>query len=200
MSAILFSRAIGPVAIPVVISEAPESVLEITEIPLEDGSKATDHAHSAPFRISLEVATETLAVTYQSLVAWQKARVPFTYVSGFSVHTSLLIKRISAERTSEFCNVFRGTIDLQEVIIVSSASVAGDGSGSQSSSSKESQGGDNKPGGKSSRRAATPAASRSSGAATQNRAAGTVNRGDARTTPVPATRGQSILRQMGVGG
>lgn len=194
MSAILFSRSIGPVPIAVVISEAPESVLEITEIPIEDGSVATDHAHSAPFRISLEIATESAAVTYGALVAWQKARVPFTYVSGFSVHTSLLIKRIAPERSSEFSSVFRGTIDLQEILIVSSASVAGDGSAS-SSGSKESKGGAKAPGGKNSRRAATPAASRASGADTQDRAAGTVNRGDVRTNPVPTDsgRGQSIL-------
>lgn len=194
MSAILFSRSIGPVPIAVVISEAPESVLEITEIPLEEGATATDHAHSAPFRISLEIATESAAITYGALVAWQKARVPFTYVSGFSVHTNLLIERIAPERSSEFSRVFRGTIDLKEVIIVSSASVAGDGSAS-SSGSKESKGGAKAPGGKNSRRAATPAASRASGASTQDRAAGTVNRGDVRTEPVPSTspRGQSIL-------
>lgn len=205
MSAILFSRAIGPVPIPVVVSEQPESGLEITEIPIEDGSKITDHAHSAPFKLALEIASGTLSLTYQALVAWQKQRVPFTYVSGFDVHNDLLIKRVSAERTSDFSTTFNGRIELQEVKIVSSASVAGEG-GDRSGASTESSGGKREPGGRQSRRAAPPSASRASDAATKNRAAGTVNRGDVRTNPVPtaggdveAARGQSLLRQMGFG-
>jgi hypothetical protein len=198
MSAIIFSRAIGPVAIPVVRSEAPESSLSITEIPVEDGSKITDHAHSEPFRIKLEVLSGTLAATYAALVAWQKARVPFTYVSGFGVHTSLLISRISAERDQRFADVFSGSIELQEIKIVSSATAPGDSNDAgQAGGNSDSRGGKNQPGGKDSRRAATPASSRASDAATKNRAGSTVTRGDGRTNTVASAKGQSLLRQMG---
>lgn len=194
MTAIIFSRAIGPVPIQVVVSEQPESVLEITEIPIEDGSAITDHAYSAPFRISLDVLNGGLALTYQDLVRFQKTRTPFTYVSGFDVHRDLLIKRIAPERDAAFSNTFSGRIDLQEVIIVGTASVAGDGEGSgQSSGGRESKGGPNRPGGKESRRAAPPAAHRAGDAATQNRAGGTVQRGDARTNSVDPARRQSLI-------
>ena len=201
MSAILFSRSIGPVTIPVVVSESPESNLSITEIPVEDGSKITDHAHSEPFRITLEVATPTLAATYGALVAWQKARVPFTYVSGFAKHDSLLIKRISAERDQKFADVFNGRIELQEIKIVSSATAPGDSSDAgQNGGNADARGGKKQAGGKNSRRAAAPSSSRAKGTATQNRAAGTVTRGDARTNAVEPAKGQSLLRQLFPGG
>ncbi|WP_370195193.1 MULTISPECIES: phage baseplate protein [Aurantimonas] len=201
MSAILFSRAIGPVPIAVVESEQPESVLSITEIPLENGAVATDHAHMEPERLAWNVVTDNAAVTWQALKAWQAARIPFTVVSGFDVHTDLLIKRIAPERTSQFSRVFRGKVEFQKVLIVSSASVPGDASASGESGrrgSEASSGGGKNPGGAKSRRAATPAASRASGPATVDRASGTVNRGDARTTPVPADsgRGSSIAYDL----
>ncbi|KQT52226.1 MULTISPECIES: phage baseplate protein [unclassified Aureimonas] len=197
MTAILFSRAIGPVPIPVVVSEAPESTLSITEIPIEDGSVITDHAHSEPFRITLEIATPTLAATYAALVAWQKARVPFTYVSGFAKHDNLLIRRIAAERDVRVSDIFSGRIELQEVKIVSSATAPGDSADAgQNGGNADARGGKKQPGGKDSRRAATPSASRASDAATKNRAAGTVTRGDARTNPVEPARGQSLLKQF----
>jgi hypothetical protein len=200
MSAILFSRAIGPVPIAVVESERPESVLSITEIPLESGAVATDHAHMEPETLVWDIVTPSAAVTWQALKAWQAARIPFTVVSGFDVHTDLLIKRIAPERTSEFSRVFRGRVEFQKVLIVSSASVPGDtsraGEGGRQGSAAAS-GGPNKPGGANSRRAAPPSASRASGSATVDRAAGTVNRGDARSTSVPTDsgRGSSLLYQ-----
>ncbi|MEC5289373.1 MULTISPECIES: phage baseplate protein [unclassified Aurantimonas] len=205
MSAILFSRAIGPVPIAVVVSEQPESVLSITEIPLEEGSKATDHAHMEPERLTWDIVTDNAAVTWQALKAWQAQRIPFTVVSGFDVHTNLLIKRIAPERTSEFSRVFRGKVEFQKVLIVSSASAPGDGAGGTgdgggggSTGTSESRGGANRPGGAQSRRAAPPSASRASGAETVDRASGTVNRGDARTAPVSteSSRGSFVAYQL----
>lgn len=194
MTAILFSRAIGPVPIPCVVSEAPQSKLSITRIPLENGAKATDHAHSEPFSIEIDIASEMLAITYQALVAWQKARIPFVYVSGFDVHTNLLIEEIAPVRDQQYPNAFNGRVKLTEVLIVSSATVPAD-QGAGTSKTGDAAGGGKKAGGKNSRRAAAPS-QRNSASGTSDRAAATVNRGEIKTNPVAAPRGQSILKSI----
>lgn len=197
--AIIFSRAIGPVPIPCVLSEKPESKLSITRIPLESGAVATDHAHSEPFRLTLDVAADNLAVTYQNLVQFQRKRVPFTYVSGFDVHTNLLIESIESERSSQYAKAFRGTIVLSEIIIVGSATVnaqqQADQTNGASGKSTESQGGKNSPGGHNSRRASPPSSSRAAPSST-DRATSTVQRGEIRANTVEAPKRQSILSRL----
>ncbi|WP_237616618.1 phage baseplate protein, partial [Pseudomonas monteilii] len=82
---VAFSTAIGPVPIDCVLTERHTSELDITEIAIETGSKITDHAIVVPKRLSLDVANADGASSYNSLVAFQESRVPFTIVSGLSV-------------------------------------------------------------------------------------------------------------------
>jgi hypothetical protein len=166
-SIIAFSRSIGPVPISCVISEKPTSELDITEIPIETGAKVTDHAVVMPKKLSLEIASENAAATFNALLRFQESRVPFSIVTGLKVYSNMLIKRIDADRDVEFSNVLKATVDLQEIIIV------GSGYTSSSSSSR------GLPGGKSSTRAAPTSSDRSIDAATANRASATVQRGDA---------------------
>ena len=123
MSSILFSPAIGPVPIGVFLSERHESTLEMTSIPIEGSADATDHAYALPDRVEIEVASENAAVTYQTLRDWQKARVPFTLVTGLEIYDDMLIESIRPERDKTFSNVFRGSVALRQVIIVETAYV-----------------------------------------------------------------------------
>lgn len=124
MPAIAFSRAIGPVQIDCVVSEKHESDIEITEIPIETGSRITDHAFVLPKKVSLDVANENAAASYNALVGFQETRVPFTLVTGLTVYNNMLIRRLSAERDKTFSQILRCTVDLQEIIIVETATVA----------------------------------------------------------------------------
>lgn len=185
MTAIIFSRRIGPVPIDCVVSERHTSEIEITGNPIETGAEVNDHAYVMPKRVTLDVVHGDVAATYAALVRFQEARIPFVLVTGLTAYPNMLIKAVNADRDRSFSRVLRATIDLQEVIIVSTAYAAATGprSGGQ-------------PGGANSTGAAPPAASATSDPATASRATGTVQRGDVPTTSVPAPRQQSLARRM----
>ena len=190
MTAFAFSSAIGPVPINCVISEKHESSLDITEIPIETGARATDHAVVTPKKLTLTIANDGAAATYNALVRFQESRVPFSVVSGLRVYGNMLIRQIDAERDATFSRVLRATVDLQEIIIVSTAYAADPGGETGAGSSDRGQ-----PGGKKSLRAAPPSSERAKDAATANRASGTVQRGDAGISSA-STADQSYLSNI----
>lgn len=177
MSAIAFSPTIGPVFIDCVISERPESTLEITEIPVESGVRITDHAVVAPKRVTLDIANHNAAESFRALVEFQERREPFTLVTGLSVFNSMLIKSISTERDASFSTVLRAKIELQEIVIVETAYDPNASSGGT---------------GKSKTRSATPTAGKASNPATSDKSAQTVNNGDTGGS-TPTARNRSIL-------
>lgn len=186
MAAILFSSAIGPVPIDCVISENHTSELDITEIPVENGSKITDHAVRAPKRLSLEVATAGAAVSFNALKQFQESRVPFSIVTGLTVYNNMLIKSMLFQRDATYSTILKGTVGLQEVIIVAT-SYAADPAGDNAQRGQA--------GGKKSTRAAAPSANRSPAGPQADRASGTLQRGDAGSR-TPTAKDQSILKQL----
>lgn len=190
MSMIAFSRVIGPVPISCIVSEKHRSRIEVTELPVENGSRITDHAFLLPKEVTLEVADNFAAATHAALVRFQESRVPFTLVTGLKVYKNMLITEISPERDSKFSRVLRCTVDLKEVIIVSTSYAA-------SPDGKDSSQASGKPGGEKSSKAASPDPSRASGNATQDRATSTVQQGDKATV---TERDQSLLSKWtGIG-
>ncbi len=184
MTAILFSPAIGPVPIGVFLSERHESSIEMTSVPIEGSADATDHAYALPDRVTIEIASESAAATYQALRDWQKARVPFTLVTGLEIYDDMLIESIRPERDKAFSNVFRGTVELRQVIIVETAYVpAGIGAGMPSGLSSGA------PGGTDSVRAAPLSSSRALGDIASIRMARTTTRGVATTSLAPTVAG-----------
>ena len=177
MSAIAFSPTIGPVFIDCVISERPESTLEITEIPVESGVRITDHAVVAPKRVTLDIANHNAAESFRALVEFQERREPFTLVTGLSVFNSMLIKSISTERDASFSTVLRAKIELQEIVIVETAYDPNASSGGA---------------GKSKTRSATPTAGKASNPSTSDKSAQTVNNGDTGGS-APTAKNRSIL-------
>src|SRR5690606_18570869 len=185
MVAIAFSRAIGPVPIQCVIREKPLTELEITEIPVEFGAAITDHAYPLPKRVTLEIADNGGAATFNALMRFQESRVPFTLVTGLSVFRNMLIKRIEPDRDKDFSTTFRATVDLHEISIVETERAADE---------RQEEGG--KAGGTKATKAAAPTKGRAGDAATGDRASGPVQRGDAPAKSVEPARGQSILKRI----
>jgi len=181
MTAIIFSRLIGPVPIDCIVREVPIHRLGISRIPIESGANITDHAYIDPKRIRFEVADAQAVATFNALTAFQESRVPFTVVSGLYVYTNMLISEIGALRDIEWSQVLSSGIELQEAIIVETAYAASD-------TSSDAGG---QPGGKNSTKAATPSSGRSGDSATADRASGPVTRGDQAAKPATNT---SILR------
>jgi len=184
MTAILFSRSVGPVPVDCVVREGYRHGLGISEIPIESGANITDHAYIEPKRLRLDIADGAAAATFNALVAFQESRVPFTVVSGLFVYSNMLVARIDADRDWQWSAALRSSIDLQEAIIVETAYVSAE-EGDPISPGQ--------PGGTNSTQSASPSAARAGDATTADRASGTVMRGDAGTTTVPAAQSQSIL-------
>src|ERR1044072_4475068 len=113
MVAIAFSSVVSPLLLPVVITQKHTAELDITEIPIENGSRITDHAFVLPKRLSLEAASPNAAAAYNALVAIQESRVPFVIVTGLFVYTNMLIKSIQAERDATYSSILKCTCDLQ---------------------------------------------------------------------------------------
>ena len=135
MSVIALSRSIGPIPISVIVAEKHESLIEITANPIETGAEVNDHAYIVAKRVSLDFADKNAAATFAALVRFQESRKPFTLVTGLKVYKNMLIKALSAERDKDTSKILVGTADLQEVIIVDTASSS---SGTSSSNAKDS--------------------------------------------------------------
>src|SRR5690606_36155713 len=159
MSAIFFSRLIGPVPVDVIVREVHRTTLGITENPIETGAKVTDHAYVEPKKLTLEFASGNAVATYNALVRFQESRVPFTIVSGLAVYNNMLIKELRVTRDATFSRVLDGLCELQEAIIVSTSYTAAQGdSGAEKS--------DAPAGGKKTTRAASPTPERAGDAVT----------------------------------
>lgn len=184
MTAIAFSSAIGPVPIDCVVSEKHTSEIAITEIPIEDGARITDHAFALPKKVTLDVANQNAAAAYNALVAFQESRVPFTVVTGLFVYTNMLIKSLNAERDKTFSSVLRCTCDLQEIIIVATAYVADPGTGDTTGNNQNQ-----------SSAAKNATSQNATDTTTADRTAGTELRGDSATSTVPSGSDKSILKQ-----
>lgn len=187
MSVIAFSPIIGPVPLDVVLSEDHTAEIEITSNPIENGSEVNDHAYIMPKKVTLEIADSKGALAYKALVAFQETRVPFTLVTGLDVYTNMLVKRINPKRDRKSSQIFTGSIDLQEVIIVNTAYATGVDGSTDAGNATQSAG-----------RQATPNAGTAGNAATADTVAGTVARGDNIATPVNASSPQntSILKSV----
>lgn len=193
MAMILFSGLIGPIPVSAVLKEGHRSTLGITENPIETGAKVTDHSYVEPKRLTLDFADANATATWNALVRFQESRVPFVCVSGLFVYTNMLIKSLSADRDSSMSRVLKGSAELQEVIIVSTAYTASEGE----ANAPQSQG---KAGGANSTQSARPTAERAGDPVTADRAAGTTMRGDSPEVSVPPAQNQSLLSGLFSGG
>lgn len=169
MSTILFSRAIGPVPVDVVLKEQHGSKLSITKNAIETGAKVTDHAYVENKTLSMEIGAADAVATYNALVRFQESRVPFTYVSGLFVYKNLLIAEIDVERDSKHGRVLKGTVSLEEIRIVETARAASDNKDKDKNSKTKSS---------------DPSKDKSKDATTKDKTSGPVNRGDSGTNTV----------------
>jgi len=126
MSAIFYSKNIGPVAVNVIIRESHTSSLGITQIPVETGAKITDHAYKEPKQVELDFADEGAANTWDALVRFQEKREPFIMMTGLYQYKNMLIKELRAERDESTFRILKGTALLQEIILVKTAHAAGE--------------------------------------------------------------------------
>ena len=145
MTAIAFSKVIGPVPVDVVISHQDNSDLAITKVPIETGAEATDHAFRLPALVTMEIAAQNASATWKALKAFQESRAPFTLVTGLDIYPNMLIQHMDAKLDKDNANVLIAKVDTREIIIVSSAvSNSGQPGGAKSTRSATPQKGSTK--------------------------------------------------------
>lgn len=185
MSVIAFSSTIGPIPVNCLISERHSTELEITRNPIETGAEVNDHAYVKPKQVVLDIADANAAATYNALIRFQEARVPFYLVTGLTVYEDMLIQAIDATRDAAFSKVLKATVTCRQVIIAGTASTGGGGA--------EPKG---LPGGKKSLGSARPSKETATNAVTSNRVASSVQTGDNLGKAVEPAKTQSILSRV----
>lgn len=175
---IMFSSAIGPVPVDVILKEKHNSKVSVTKIAIETGAKVTDHAHVEPKEYQIDFAAANAAEVWNALVQFQESRTPFTAVSGLYVYNNMVITELEAERSNKTARVLKGTATLQEVIFAETQ---------YSESSGDSKGGD--------KNKSKDVSKDKAAAGSKDKASGTVARGDSPAKTVTPVN-QSIINRV----
>lgn len=128
-------RSLGGLVFDVVLREAHEDGLVITEHPVEKGAPISDHAYSKPRSVSitggvsdagsaLDLSSESSSggkrsVTfYEELLKLQASREPFEIVTGKRSYKNMLLETISVADEGTSVDTLIVTADCREVTIV----------------------------------------------------------------------------------
>jgi hypothetical protein len=126
-------RTIGSITVQCILSENTNDTLTITKQPVQQGASITDHSYLEPTVLDMKLLQQNnnlitgitgafsgngLAAVYQTFLALQASRVPFTVTTPKRVYQSMLmgVLRLTTEKTTE--NILSIDVTLQQVILV----------------------------------------------------------------------------------
>lgn len=114
----------GKIEFGVVSEEKPDYIADVTEYPIEDGNKISDHASLRPVTLTIEgiVAGANASIIFETIKTWQTNRVLVSY-SGRKTYQDFVIREFRPSETVELGDGFRFTMALQEVRIVSPVTI-----------------------------------------------------------------------------
>lgn len=124
MSRAKLTSSQGTVEFGVVSEERPDYVADITEYPIEGGNQISDHAALRPVTLAIDgvVAGPSAAGVLVAVRSWQENRLLVTY-SGRGTYRDFVIKEFRPTEVVEVGDGFRFAMALQEVRIVSPATI-----------------------------------------------------------------------------
>lgn len=124
MSRAKLTSSQGTVEFGVVSEERPDYVADITEYPIEGGNQISDHAALRPVALAIDgvVAGSSAAEVLATVRSWQENRLLVTY-SGRGTYRDFVIKEFRPTEDVEVGDGFRFSMTLQEVRIVSPATI-----------------------------------------------------------------------------
>ncbi len=124
MSRAKLASSQGTVEFGVVSEERPDYVADITEYPIEGGNQISDHAALRPATLAIDgvVAGSSAAEVLATVRSWQENRLLVTY-SGRGTYRDFVIKEFRPTEDVEVGDGFRFAMALQEVRIVSPATI-----------------------------------------------------------------------------
>lgn len=120
-------RSIGGLYPQVVVEEAHEDSLEITEHPVEQGAEISDHAFKKQELVTIRGGVSDSSADggekpsqefYEKLLELQKKREPFDIVTGKRQHKNMLIESLTVITDPDTENCLMFTAQCREVIIV----------------------------------------------------------------------------------
>lgn len=122
-------RRIGSWEATVTIEESAQDDLEITQHPVQDGAAITDHAYKKPVTLTV-MAQYTEGASgvpvdemYRRLLSLQESREPIDVITGKRMYSNMLIKSVSETTDKDTSKVLNVTASLQEIIVVTVATV-----------------------------------------------------------------------------
>ena len=124
MSRAKLTSSQGTVEFGVVSEERPDYVADITEYPIEGGNQISDHAALRPATLAIDgvVAGPSAAGVLATVRSWQENRLLVSY-SGRGTYRDFVIKEFRPTEDVEVGDGFRFAMTLQEVRIVSPATI-----------------------------------------------------------------------------
>lgn len=127
-------RSLGGLVFDIVVREAHEDALVITEHPIEAGAPVSDHAYAKPATVSItggvsdagssldlssSSSGDSRPVTfYEELLKLQAKREPFEIVTGKRSYKNMMLETISVTTEANTGTALTVTADCREVIIV----------------------------------------------------------------------------------
>lgn len=135
---------IGSITIDASVEETHESSADLTENPVEEGAKITDHVQLKPNTLTINGVISDTPITfalldditgivntvgrflgktsrsvdaYNKLVELQKTREPFKVVTGLKVYSNMILTNLSVNRTASTANAIHFTATMQEIRI-----------------------------------------------------------------------------------
>ena len=120
-------RSIGGLYPQVVVEEAHEDSLEITEHPVEQGAAVNDHAFKKPEAVTIRGGVSDSSPGdgdkpsqefYEKLLELQAKREPFDIVTGKRMHKNMLLESLTVVTDPDTENCLMFTAQCREVIIV----------------------------------------------------------------------------------
>lgn len=120
-------RSIGGLYPQVVVEEAHEDSLEITEHPVEQGAAVNDHAFKKPQTVTIRGGVSDSSSGggekpsqefYEKLLELQAKREPFDIVTGKRLYKNMLLESLTVITDPDTENCLMFTAQCREVIIV----------------------------------------------------------------------------------
>lgn len=144
----------GGIVVDAAVGEEHKTSCDITENPVEDGAKITDHVQIKPAELSIDgvisdsplgtpfvqnfqnakaavlsrlSGTSRSIDAYQKLVELQKKREPFTVVTSLKQYKNMILTELSVPRNAQLGNSVQFKATMREIRIVKSKSATGRG-------------------------------------------------------------------------
>lgn len=135
------TRYIAEIAGFVPFEEHHTDVLEITDHPIEQGAKISDHAYKQPSKVTIKfgysnssmggtsgashagAASGQVAAIYQALLSLQASREPFEVMTGKRLYQNMLLQELTVDTDKQTEHALMVTAVFKEVILVTTSSV-----------------------------------------------------------------------------